>query len=126
MSYKSVSLTQDTTLGFLSILLPAGYLEDMSVSISDEERLFDMTTHLNLNLLTRWHLLFLRDLLVPVVMIVGEVNLDTQLVTEFVDARALRSDDTRNKFASYLELSRLVIIAGSVDAAARESQIIRT
>ena len=91
----------------------------MSVSISDEERLFDMTTHLNLNLLTRWRLLFLRDLLIPVVMIVGEVNLDTQQVTEFVDARALRSNNTRNELASDLKLSRLMAIAGSVDAAAR-------
>lgn len=78
-----------------------------------------MTTHLNLNLLTRWRLLFLRDLLIPVVMIVGEVNLDTQQVTEFVDARALRSNNTRNELASDLKLSRLMAIAGSVDAAAR-------
>jgi hypothetical protein len=55
-------------------------------------------------------LLFLTTFLLAFIDFVGDVDFDTKLVTQLVDARTVSANDTTNKFPIDIELGRLRIV----------------
>ena len=82
-------MQNDALLGFLNVLFATGDL-DLSLLVHDL-------------------LLLAGDFLVPVVMLVQEVDLHTKRVTKLIDTRPLRTDNPTDEFLTDFEFDRLKI-----------------